>query len=98
MTQVMKASEAREQWAELLNNVFRNQTRIVVEKSGIPVAAVISAEDLERLTKLEKQRAMRFKALDEIGEVFKEVPVKQLLSEVSSALNDVRTAKRKEKN
>ncbi|MDO8497668.1 MAG: type II toxin-antitoxin system prevent-host-death family antitoxin [bacterium] len=94
----MKASEAREQWAELLNNVFRNQTRIVVEKSGIPVAAVISAEDLERLTKLEKQRAMRFKALDEIGEVFKEVPVKQLLSEVSSALNDVRTAKRKEKN
>ena len=41
MTQVMKASEARAQWSQLLNKVFRSQTRVVVEKSGIPVAAVI---------------------------------------------------------
>ena len=48
MTQVMKASEVRQQWSQLLNKVFRNQTRVLVEKSGIPVAAVISIDDLEK--------------------------------------------------
>ena len=91
MKQVIKASEAREQWATLLNNVFRNQTRVVVEKSGIPVAAVISAEDLDRLTKLENQRAQRFKVLDEMGQVFQDIPAKQLLSKVSEAINQVRS-------
>ena len=78
MIQVMKASEVRQQWSQLINKVFRNQTRVVVEKSGIPVAAVISAEDLERLTKLEEQRERNFAILDEIGEKFKEVSAKEI--------------------
>ena len=66
MTKTMKASEAREHFTQLLNRVFRGQTRILVEKSGIPVAGIVSAQDLERLTKLERERADRFRVLDEI--------------------------------
>jgi len=62
----------------------------VVEKSGIPVAAVISVDDLERFTKLEQQRAEKFKILDTIGEAFKDVPPEQLLSEVNNAVDQVR--------
>lgn len=95
MTQVMKASEARAQWSQLLNRVFRDQTRVVVEKSGIPVAAVISAEDLERFNRLEKQRTERFKALDNMRDVFKDVPQVKLEREVNKALAQVRAEKRK---
>lgn len=95
MTQVMKASEVRQQWSQLLNRVFRGQTRVVVEKSGIPVAAVISAEDLDYLTKLEKQRLERFKILDRIGAAFKDIPSNKLFSEVTSALKEVRKERRK---
>jgi len=95
MTQVMKASEVRQQWSQLLNRVFRGQTRVVVEKSGIPVAAVISAEDLDYLTKLEKQRAERFKVLDEISVAFKDVSSDKLFSEVTSAVKEVRKERRK---
>lgn len=95
MTQVMKASEARQQWSQLLNSVFRGRTRVVVEKSGIPVAAVISAEDLDYLTKIEKQRLERFKVLDEIGASFKDVPSSILFSEVTSALEAVRKKRQK---
>lgn len=91
MTQVMKASEVRQQWSQLLNKVFRDQTRVVVEKSGIPVAAVISAEDLKRFTQLEEQRKERFKALDKIREVFKDVPAEELEREVNKAVSEVRT-------
>lgn len=90
MTQVMKASEARQQWSQLLNDVFRNQTRVVVEKSGIPVAAVISAEELERFTQMEEQRAQRFKVLDRIGEAFKDISEKELDREVQRAVSSVR--------
>src|SRR3989344_8581753 len=97
MTQVMKASDVRMQWSQLLNKVFSENTRVVVEKSGIPVAAVISAEDLKRFTMFEEQRAERFKILDQIGEAFKDVPKEELEREISKALTRVgakKTSKR----
>lgn len=95
MTQVMKASEARAQWSQLLNDVFRNQTRVIVEKSGIPVAAVISAKDLQRFIQIEEQRAKKFEVLDRIGEAFKDVPEEELESEVEKAISEVRAKNRK---
>lgn len=95
MTQVMGASEVRQKWSQLLNKVFRNQTRVVVEKSGIPVAAVISAEDLERLSRLEEQRERNFAILDEIGEKFQDVPAKEIEQKVSRTLKQVRAENRR---
>ena len=94
MTQIMKASVVRQQWSQLLNKVFRNQTRIVVEKSGIPVAAVISTEDLQRFTQMEEQRNERFKALDKMREAFKDVSPLEIEQEVSKAILKVRAEKR----
>ena len=98
MTQVMKASEVRAQWSQLLNKVFRNQTRVVVEKSGIPVAAVISAEDLQRFTRMEEQREKRFKALDKMREAFKDVPSEEIDREVKRAISQVRAENRAKGN
>lgn len=95
MTQVMKASDVRQQWSQLLNQVFADKRRIVVEKSGIPVAAVISAEELERFQRLEKQRAQRFKVLDRIGEAFKNMPENEIEREVKKAVREVRRGKRR---
>ena len=93
MTQVMKASEVRAQWSQLLNKVFRDKTRVVVEKSGIPVAAVISVEDLQRFTQMEEQREKRFKALDKMREAFKDVPSEEIEREVKKAISAVRAEK-----
>lgn len=38
MTKTMKASEAREHFSQLLNQVFRGQTRILVGQLPIPLA------------------------------------------------------------
>jgi prevent-host-death family protein len=97
MTQVMKASEARKAWSQVLNKVFRGQTRVIVEKSGIPVAAVISAEDLQRLTILEEQRKERFKALERIREAFQDVPAETVEQEVAKALAQVRAEQREKR-
>jgi|SRR3989338_4744707 len=97
MIQVMKASDVRKEWSQLLNSVFKDQKRVIVEKSGIPVAAVISAEDLERFVQLENIREERFKALDKMREAFKNVPAEQLEQEVNKAVNEVRLENAKKK-
>jgi prevent-host-death family protein len=63
--QTIKASEARKQWSQLINEVFRGESRIIIERSGLPVAAIISAADLDRLTQLEARRKERFKSLED---------------------------------
>jgi prevent-host-death family protein len=95
MTQTMKASEARQQWSEVLNKVFRKETRVIVEKSGIPVAAIISAEDLARFVQLEAERRERFKALEETWEAFKDVPADEVEEQVARAIEQVRAQKRR---
>jgi len=52
----MKISEVKQQLNRLVNQVYRRETRVMVEKSGIPVAGIVSAEDLERLDRLDRER------------------------------------------
>ncbi len=94
-TQVLKASEARQQWSALLNKVFRRQTRVIVEKGGVPVAALISAEDLERFDRLEAQRAERFKILDRIGDAFKDEAPEESERLATRAVAEAREAHRR---
>lgn len=96
MTQTMKASEARQQFSQLLNQVFRGETRVVVEKSGIPVAAIISAQDLEQLARFEAQREKDFAVIDEIRAALKDVPDEELEREVARAVADARARLREE--
>jgi prevent-host-death family protein len=96
MTQIINVTEARAKWSQLLNQVFRSKTRVVVEKSGIPVAAIISAQDLERFQRLEAQRAERFKVLDEIGAAFRDVPPDEIEREAAKALQEVREENRQQ--
>jgi prevent-host-death family protein len=88
--QTMKISEVKQHLNRLVNQVYRRETRVMVEKSGIPVAGIVSAEDLRRLDRLDRERAERFKVLEEFGEAFKDVPAEELEREVARALAEVR--------
>jgi len=93
MTQTMKASEARQQYSRLLNQVFRKETR-VVEKSGIPVAAIVATQYLERLDRYERERAARFEVVDQMRAAFQDVPDGELGAEITKAVVAARTGLR----
>ena len=40
-TETMKMTDAKQQFSRVVNNVFRTHTRVLVEKGGIPVAAIV---------------------------------------------------------
>jgi prevent-host-death family protein len=46
------ATEVRNRLGELLNRVYRRQEHLVVEKLGIPVAAIISMHEYEQFRRL----------------------------------------------
>jgi prevent-host-death family protein len=94
-TETMKASEARQNFSQVLNEVFRGDKRVLVEKSGIPVAGIVSARDLEFLAQMERKRDEDFRALDETREAFRDVPDEELEREVSRALSEVRERRRR---
>lgn len=49
----LKSSDARTEWAEMLNRVGYGGERITIERRGKPVAVLISPEDAELLEAIE---------------------------------------------
>ncbi len=49
---VIPATEVRNKLGRLLNSVYRGEEQLVVEKMGIPVAAIISMSDYEHYRRL----------------------------------------------
>ncbi|MGH2459353.1 MAG: type II toxin-antitoxin system Phd/YefM family antitoxin [Chloroflexota bacterium] len=64
--ETIPASEARQKFGELIKQVYNRDRRIIVEKGGIPVIAFVSLDDLERWTRRDRERAERFRVIDEI--------------------------------
>ena len=52
MKKTIGATEVRNNMGKLLNRVFRGEEQLVIEKLGIPVAAIISMEDYEQYRRL----------------------------------------------
>lgn len=72
--ETVAVSEARQNFSSLLNSVFRSKNRVVIEKSGIPVAVLVSTEDFERLQRLDEEKARRFALVEEFRKPFEGIP------------------------
>ena len=46
---VVPASRAKNNFGEVIRRVYENEETQVIERDGLPVAAIISMSDLERL-------------------------------------------------
>jgi prevent-host-death family protein len=98
MTKTMQASQVREQWSSVINSVYKGETRILVEKSGIPVVGVVSAADLERLQRLDEEQAADLATLERISQkAFAGVPPEEVEREVDKAVAEVRAEMRAER-
>lgn len=77
----LPASKAREQLAEVLNRVAYGGERVVLERRGKGVAAVIPVEDLELLEALEDRYDVEA-ARAALAEKGRNVPWKKLKAEL----------------
>ncbi len=98
---VMKLTETKQQLSRVVNRVARGETRVVVEKSGLPVAALISIEEYRRFKEQEAGRAAArtslFETFSRFGDAFKDVPDDELERELAKAQAEVRAELRAER-
>ena len=96
ITNTMKISEVKNHLSSLVNEVYRKKTRVLVEKAGIPVAALVSTEDLRQLTRLDAQRAERRRVVEAMREAFRGVPPEEIERETVQAVAEVKAEMRAE--
>lgn len=53
------AAEVRDHFGAFLNRIYHGEERVVVEKGGIPVAAIINIREYEQFRRVMAERALR---------------------------------------
>src|SRR3954462_4138919 len=89
-TRIMKISDVKTKLSSLVNEVYRQETRVLVEKAGIPVAALVSVRDLERLTRLDREWAAGTRGPEQFSATFQDVPVGELEERVAQIIAEGR--------
>lgn len=87
-------SDARARLTSVVNDVYQGKTRIVVEKSGIPVAVFVSPRDLARLEQLDRTEEETDAFLETIRARFDDVPEDELIQRAVDSVAEVRAEKR----
>src|SRR6476646_2703953 len=95
--QTMTATDARQHFASAINQVARQQSQIVIEKSGVPVAALVSINDLLRLRSLEKQDPEIAAVFEMLSKPFRGVPPEEVEAETERILAETREEDRQER-
>ncbi|HEU0113194.1 MAG TPA: type II toxin-antitoxin system prevent-host-death family antitoxin [Thermomicrobiales bacterium] len=90
MTQTMKISDVKNGLSQVVNRVYRKETRVVVEKAGIPVAALVSTDDLRRLQQLDRAWDDRTDAIARFSQAFADVPAAEAEAEVDRIIAERR--------
>lgn len=89
-TDTIALTDAEQRFAQVVARVTETQTRMIVEEDGIPIAAVISTKELDRLDRFDAEWDAGWEVLDEIGAAFRDVDPDEIERETAWALAEVR--------
>lgn len=92
MVKEVNAYEARNNFGELLSEVYYRGDQVIINRSGKPVAALVPVDWLESWR---ERREAFFKRIEAIQERNKDVPPEVIGKEVEEAVASVRGAKRR---
>lgn len=89
-TRTMNISEVNKAFSDLVNEVDHTKARILVEKSGNPLAALVSVDDLARLERFDREWEEGTKALERFSQAFADVPVEEGEAEIARIIAEIR--------
>lgn len=88
--QTIQISDVTEPFLRLVSRVARAETRIVVERDGEPIAALVSAEDLRRLRDLDRAWEERTRVIERFSQAFEDVPADEAEVDVARIIEERR--------
>lgn len=98
---IMKLTDTKQRLSQVVDQVARGETRVIIEERGLPVAAIISAEEYQRFKAEEVDKTTRRARLEalviRLSEAFSDVPEDELNRQVERAVQEVRSERRAER-
>jgi prevent-host-death family protein len=79
--------QAKEHFAQLLQDVSRQSQTVVIEQAGQPMAVLIPVEQYRQL---KERRAAFFAMLDEVQQRTRQVPPEELEADITEAVSAVK--------
>jgi len=83
-------AEARQRFSRILDEVREADEPVIIEKSGLPVAAVVPLTVLDRDRRWAAERAERIALLERMRRPFRDVPTEEIETQVRKAVASVR--------
>ena len=98
-TKIIKISALKNSLSRVVNAVSNDESRMLVEKNGVPVAAIVSVSDLRRLVhyeRISREPADEdpFAVIDRAREAFKDVPPEEIEQETDRIIARIRAENR----
>src|SRR6266852_9385909 len=90
-TRTIPALEVRTQLGQIMKDVQGGRVRVLVEKSGVPMVGIISANEFQRVI---TERDARFAVVDRIRRRVPAVPDVEIQRDVGAALKSRRPRRR----
>lgn len=90
-TETISISEIKRRFERVVDDVVRRRNRVIVERDGVTVVAIVPVEDLARLILFDAEWAAEFAVLDEIGSAFADADPEEIEREVAAVVIQVRS-------
>jgi prevent-host-death family protein len=94
-TRRIAAASARQNLSRLLMDVRREEEPVIIEKGGVPVAAVVPLSMLDRDRRWAEERAGRLALLERLRRPFRDLPSGEIERETSEAVAAARRDRRR---
>ena len=98
-TKIIKISALKTSLSRVVNAVSSDEARVLVEKNGVPVAAIVSVSDLRKLVDIERLNRDQededpWAVVDRMREAFKDVPDEEIERETDRIIARIRAENR----
>ncbi len=93
-TERMNVSEAEGQLRVLVSKISREDTRILVEENGTPVAGIVPIEDMRRLARLDERDREAYDLLETIRSRFDDVSEEEIERQTELAIAEIKAENR----
>lgn len=94
-TRRIAAAAARQHLSRLLSDVRQDEQPVIIERSGVPVAAMVPLSMLERDRRWNEERSTRLALLERLRRPFREIPATEIEREAEKAVTEARRRRRR---
>lgn len=93
-TETMSEADAREQYSEILERVRKDDEQVIIEKNGVPVAAIVPLSVVRDAETTERRRQNLREAFEATRRAMRGVPPEEIEREIEKAVAEVEEARR----